>query len=89
MIKFCSPVNRRYFLTRGLCFRLFENVLEAERDEDVPLSLVELWLELDPVETQGVEESRKSFHQDQDRNSEEGPESEDEEQNNSTPPVEK
>ena len=89
MIKFCSPVNWRYFLTRGLCFCLFEDVLEAERDEDVSLSLVELWLELDPVETQGVEESRKSFHQDEDRNSEEGPESEDEEQNNSAPPVAK
>ena len=83
--KFCW----HYFLTRGLCFRLFEDVVEAERDEDVSLSLVKLWLELDPVETQSVEESRKAFHQDEDRNSEKRPETEDEEQNNSTPPVEK
>ena len=55
--------------TGGLHFILsLQDGLEAERHELESISVVKLVLELDPVETQGMEESRETFHDQQDTN---------------------
>ena len=50
----------------GRSVGLLQDGLEGEWGKDVAVALVELWLELDPVESEGVQESRESLHQAQD-----------------------
>ena len=45
---------------------VFEDASEVEGFEGVPLSVEELWAEFDPMQTQRVQESRQSLHQNQD-----------------------
>jgi len=56
---------------------LLEDGLERERGKSVSVSLVKFRLEFDPVETQGVEKGRQTFHQAQDAHGQDGPERKD------------
>jgi len=61
-----------------------EDGLEAEGLEGIAHSLVELAHELDPVQTQGVQEGGQTLHEDQDGQSEQAPGAEDDEQADGT-----
>lgn len=59
-----------------LLFRLsrrVEDYLEGERLEEVTLALVELTLELHPVQTQGMQEGGESLHEYEYRHRDGGP----------------
>lgn len=68
------------FIHRSLLI-LIENSTEMEWNETVACASVELAHELDPVETQSVQEGRKTLHHDQDGESQAGPGSENREEN--------
>ena len=59
-----------------LVLGLLEDGLEREGDEEVALALVELGLELDPVETECVEERGETLHQTENGHGAAGPERE-------------
>ena len=52
-------------------------MLEVEGFEEHPRALVELGLELDPVQPEGVEEGAHALHDDEDGQRQNGPEAED------------
>ena len=56
---------------------LLDEGLEGERDEEVAVALVELGLELDPVQAERVQEGGQAFHQAQDADRQRGPEGKD------------
>ena len=58
---------------------LFQVLLEVERLEEHSGALVELGLELDPVQPERVEEGAHALHDDEDRQGQDGPEAEDDE----------
>ena len=58
---------------------LLQVLLEVERLEEHPRALVELGLELDPVQPERVEEGAHALHDDEDRQGQDGPEAEDDE----------
>jgi len=67
--------------------RLFENDLEREWREQVSLSFVELRLEFDPVQTEGVQESGEALHQTQNADSQKSPECKNGPQNDTSVPA--
>ncbi len=56
------------------CFCCFQDWLKGERGERMTVSFVKFWLELHPVQTQGVEEGGEPFHHAQDADGQHGPE---------------
>ena len=58
---------------------LLQVLLEVERLEEHSRALVELGLELDPVQPERVEEGAHALHDDEDRQGQDGPEAEDDE----------
>lgn len=73
--------------TAALFFRCSTAVndrFEGERLESVSKTSIELRLELDPMQTQSMQESGKTFHQHENADSQDGPESENNPQCNST-----
>ena len=75
----CLPSSSRRGLENLLVARLglLQVLLEVERLEEDSRTLVELGLELDPVQPERVEEGAHALHDDQDRQGEDGPEAED------------
>ena len=75
----CLPSSSRRGLENLLVARLglLQVLLEVERLEEDSRALVELGLELDPVQPERVEEGAHALHDDQDRQGEDGPEAED------------
>lgn len=65
---------------------LLDQDFEREWNEEMSIALVELWLELDPVQTKGVQERWKAFHQAKDADGQAGPEGKDGPKHNSTIP---
>ena len=58
---------------------LLQVLLEVERLEEHSRALVELGLELDPVQPERVEEGAHALHDNEDRQGQDGPEAEDDE----------
>ena len=69
---------------RGLC--LLNEGLKRERDKEGAVALVELGLELDPVQPEGVQEGGQALHQAEDADCKAGPERKYGPQNYSTIP---
>lgn len=67
-------------------FGLLENGPERKWDENVSVAVIELGLELNPVETQGVQKGWQAFHETQDTDSQGGPKCKDGPQDDTTVP---